>query len=156
MTNRFPSWCCECRSRIPAEQGTLIGKDETSGRWQVRCATCERVAAVVAEAKRKADAQAEAARRAAEAEKARAESADFYDRLRIGLRLHEFFATRTPHRPRCLAVLGLDPPVDAGTIKRRYRQLAKETHPDHGGDPSRFVEIRDAYDEALGLVEAGT
>lgn len=31
-------------------------------------------------------------------------------------------------------------------IQRRYRALVAETHPDRGGDPRRFVEVREAYE----------
>lgn len=45
--------------------------------------------------------------------------------------------------------LGVEPEADATLIKRRYRQLAKELHPDAtGGDPvktARFQEVSVAY-----------
>lgn len=44
------------------------------------------------------------------------------------------------------AVLGLDPDADDETIKRAYRQRAKETHPDHGGSVTEFKRVRDAYE----------
>ncbi|WP_428608987.1 DNA-J related domain-containing protein [Sedimenticola sp.] len=33
-----------------------------------------------------------------------------------------------------------------GSIQRRYRQLAARHHPDKGGEPARFIEIRTAYE----------
>lgn len=33
-----------------------------------------------------------------------------------------------------------------GAIQRRYRQLAAQHHPDKGGEPARFIEIRSAYE----------
>lgn len=48
-----------------------------------------------------------------------------------------------------LALLGLQPPTDFETIKRRYRELAKRHHPDaNGGDKlaeERLKEINQAY-----------
>jgi len=39
--------------------------------------------------------------------------------------------------------------VEADTltfIKRRYRQLAMKNHPDKGGNPDKFKEIKEAYE----------
>ena len=36
--------------------------------------------------------------------------------------------------------------MDRHELTRCYRQLAKETHPDRGGDKETFVEIKDAYE----------
>jgi DnaJ-class molecular chaperone len=42
--------------------------------------------------------------------------------------------------------LGVDRNADSDTIKRAYRRLASQHHPDKGGDKSRFQEIQSAYD----------
>lgn len=47
-------------------------------------------------------------------------------------------------RPHALAVLGLSDPVDNDMIRERYRRLAMQHHPDRGGDPARFIELREA------------
>ena len=48
------------------------------------------------------------------------------------------------------AVLGVDKKADGGTIKKKYRQLARELHPDKTkGDKKledRFKEVSEAYD----------
>ena len=50
---------------------------------------------------------------------------------------------RSPHD-----VLGLIEGADKAVIEKRYKQLAKETHPDTvGGDAERFKEITAAYEE---------
>ena len=47
-------------------------------------------------------------------------------------------------RGEALAVLGLEDPVDEAAIKRRYRRLAMEHHPDRGGDKEKLQQIHDA------------
>ena len=51
--------------------------------------------------------------------------------------------------PECLRLLGLGDVASVEEIKRAYRQLAQQVHPDkHGGDDlarQRFVEISNAY-----------
>ncbi len=42
--------------------------------------------------------------------------------------------------------LGVDRTADPETIKRAYRKLAAQHHPDRGGDTNRFQEIQAAYD----------
>jgi hypothetical protein len=60
--------------------------------------------------------------------------------------------SRPVHIPPCLLVLGLTPPVDREAVKRKFRALAKASHPDMGGDAARFVAIQGAYREALSFV----
>lgn len=43
------------------------------------------------------------------------------------------------------AVLGLPEDADLGQARRAFRQLAKRTHPDAGGDGPTFAEIADAF-----------
>ena len=51
-------------------------------------------------------------------------------------------------------VLDVDPGISADQLRRRYRQLIKEKHPDVGGDPEEFHEIMNAYEVGLREVEA--
>ena len=57
--------------------------------------------------------------------------------------------TRNDRRAEALAALGLADPVDAPEIKRRYRELAMEHHPDRGGE----MEKLQAINAAMGLLE---
>jgi len=43
-------------------------------------------------------------------------------------------------------ILGVAKGATADTIKRAYKEKAKEHHPDRGGDASKFAEISNAYD----------
>lgn len=43
-------------------------------------------------------------------------------------------------------VLGVERGADIGEIKTAYKQLAKEHHPDKGGDQEKFKEIGQAYE----------
>jgi len=44
------------------------------------------------------------------------------------------------------STLGVPRNADASTIKRAYKEKAKEHHPDRGGDTNKFAEISNAYD----------
>jgi DnaJ-domain-containing protein 1 len=49
-------------------------------------------------------------------------------------------------RQRALAVLGLPSNATQQQIKRRYRTLAKQYHPDRGGDQQKMQRIIAAYE----------
>jgi hypothetical protein len=52
-------------------------------------------------------------------------------------------------RPWELATLGLKAGASPEQIKSAYRRLARQHHPDCGGDPERFKELQRAYERAL-------
>ena len=45
--------------------------------------------------------------------------------------------------------------ADAAEVKRAYRERAKETHPDQGGDEEAFRRVREAYATARNHVDDG-
>lgn len=49
-------------------------------------------------------------------------------------------------RQQALAILGLPPNATRQQIKRRYRILAKQHHPDRGGDQRQMQRIIAAYE----------
>ncbi|WP_049889124.1 J domain-containing protein [Natronolimnohabitans innermongolicus] len=46
--------------------------------------------------------------------------------------------------------LGLSPTADDRTVRRTYRRLSKEHHPDQGGSRAEFLRIQDAYEAIVG------
>jgi len=54
-----------------------------------------------------------------------------------------------------LEVLGLDEDVDLPGLKRRFRSLARDRHPDRGGAPEAFQDLQTAY-EVLRIALVGT
>ncbi|MEE2731237.1 MAG: DNA-J related domain-containing protein [Pseudomonadota bacterium] len=49
-------------------------------------------------------------------------------------------------RRQALVTLALGEGASATDIKQRYQRLARQHHPDRGGDQARFMEIRAAYE----------
>ncbi|WP_165069853.1 DnaJ domain-containing protein [Paludisphaera rhizosphaerae] len=71
---------------------------------------------------------------------------NFYISEDAGIR--EVHATLTARHPWC-ATLGVRFPCSPQSIKAAYRRLAREAHPDAGGDPAEFRAVERAYREAL-------
>ena len=55
--------------------------------------------------------------------------------------------------PRSLRALGLTVPCSAGDVRRAYRRLALERHPDRGGTHEGFLALQRDYEQALRLTE---
>lgn len=51
---------------------------------------------------------------------------------------------------RAYETLGISPDASISEVRRRYRRLLKEHHPDHGGSRERFLRIQRAYEEITG------
>lgn len=47
------------------------------------------------------------------------------------------------------AVLHLRPGAPKAIIQAAWRALAKELHPDHGGDEKQFMKVKAAYDKLM-------
>ena len=53
------------------------------------------------------------------------------------------------YNPELLARLGVSPEAGEREIKKRFRELAKEYHPDTGGDPDDFIWLMEVYEKLL-------
>jgi hypothetical protein len=53
------------------------------------------------------------------------------------------------HDTNVYSVLGLDPSVPDAEVKRAYKNLAMQLHPDKGGDTELFQQLTDAYEKIL-------
>lgn len=56
-------------------------------------------------------------------------------------------------RADALRILELGPDADLSAVKRAYRRLARERHPDAGGDAATFHELQLAFDRLVGSVQ---
>lgn len=54
-----------------------------------------------------------------------------------------------PTRTEALRILQLSGTANGDDIKRAYRRLAREHHPDHGGDSATFHRLRQAYERLV-------
>lgn len=56
--------------------------------------------------------------------------------------------------PSFIRFLGFDRiPDNAAEVKDRYRELAKQMHPDAGGNPDDFLKLKDAAERAIDYFE---
>jgi hypothetical protein len=74
----------------------------------------------------------------------------FYATAEDGIR--DVAAALESANPWC-ATLGVNFPCSLVDVKAAYRHLAKESHPDRGGDPTSFRVVEQAYREALAYFE---
>jgi hypothetical protein len=49
----------------------------------------------------------------------------------------------------CWKILGIRLTDDEGIVQKAFRKQAKKHHPDHGGDPQKFMDLQRAREEAL-------
>jgi hypothetical protein len=69
----------------------------------------------------------------------------------------------TPHHtiwygrqiPRCLKVLNLSWPCTIADVRKAYRGLVKQAHPDGGGSHEKFLELQEAYEQAVQMCGKG-
>lgn len=155
--NKFAAYCRDCGDRVPPDGGYLYEKAE--GRpWRVRCDGCAEGARFAEkEAARAAREQArritEEAQRAAE-EARRQQEQDLRDRLAADPLYQDLLRMLRARQgvPSYFAMLGLSPPVSPEQVKRAYRCLAKQVHPDAGGNAAAFIALNRSYEEAMSLV----
>jgi cytochrome b561 len=57
-------------------------------------------------------------------------------------------------RPACLRAFGLELPCTEEDVLAAYREQAKTTHPDLGGDLQQFLQLQKHLEQALALVRS--
>lgn len=62
------------------------------------------------------------------------------------VRRSEWAKRNTPH---CIRSLGLEMPCQEDDIKRAYRNLAEDLHPDRGGDRQQFMLLQQHFEAAI-------
>lgn len=55
----------------------------------------------------------------------------------------------------CFEILSVKSNATLEEVKKSYRRLAFEHHPDHGGDSSDFITIQNAYEKAVKIINNG-
>jgi hypothetical protein len=152
--NRYATRCCCCSTRLAPEAGELL--DHQPGeRWQAVCATC--LAEILATERRQEEERRAAERRRAEEARARATPPrdPLIEMLEAMLRARQEQLRCERQIPPCLRALGLVPPVSVDEIKKAYRQLSFQHHPDRGGTDEKFIELNRHYEDALTLCQMG-
>lgn len=74
---------------------------------------------------------------------------DFYINVYFQMHKERGLTFESLYDPNLLALLGLPPIATIEDIKKKFRELAKRHHPDHGGDSQRMIEILRVYEELL-------
>ena len=62
---------------------------------------------------------------------------------------------RGPTAEEAYEALGVEPGADLEAVREAYRERAKETHPDLGGDPEAFIRVREAYERLRERLDGG-
>ena len=75
---------------------------------------------------------------------------EFFARVYYELYIYNGFIDAPIYDTSLLEQLGLPPIADQQTVKKRFRDLAKEHHPDKGGDPEKFITLMSIYKELNG------
>ena len=55
------------------------------------------------------------------------------------------------NQPGCFTMLGLSFDCTQKDVKRAFRRKSREAHPDNGGSHAAFIELRQAYEQAMRL-----
>jgi hypothetical protein len=72
---------------------------------------------------------------------------EFFARVYYEVYIHTGIIDAPIYDPSLLEQLGLPPIVDEAAVKKRFRDLAKEYHPDTGGDAEKFIKLMAVYRE---------
>jgi len=75
--------------------------------------------------------------------------AEFYALVYYKYYLENDIVNVNMYSPSLLAKLSLPYNAEEQDIKKRFRELAKEYHPDTGGDASKFIELMQVYEQLI-------
>lgn len=63
---------------------------------------------------------------------------------------HEYqFQPHVPAPTKAMTILNLSAPYSVADVRRAYKRLALQTHPDLGGNSTDFIKLKQAHDDAL-------
>jgi len=74
---------------------------------------------------------------------------EFFARVYYEIYIHNEIIDAPVYDSSLLDRIGLPPVADEAAVKKRFRDLAKEYHPDTGGDPDKFIELMQTYKELI-------
>jgi len=75
---------------------------------------------------------------------------EYFARVYYELYRENGLTEKGAYDPELLSRLGLPAMAGAEDVKRRFRELARQTHPDAGGDAARFIELMEDYRKLTG------
>ena len=75
---------------------------------------------------------------------------EFFARIYYEVYIHNGIIDAPIYDPALLMQLGLPTIADEAAVKKRFRDLAKEYHPDKGGDAGEFIKLMKVYRELCG------
>ena len=70
---------------------------------------------------------------------------EYFARIYYEVYVHNGLIDAPVYDASLLKELGLPPVADEAAVKKRFRELAKEYHPDTGGDPEKFIKLMKVY-----------
>jgi preprotein translocase subunit Sec63 len=59
------------------------------------------------------------------------------------------FIINNIYNPELLSIMGLSINADITEIKKRFKELSKKYHPDHGGDKEKMIELLETYNKLI-------
>ena len=72
---------------------------------------------------------------------------EYFARVYYEVYIHNGIIDAPIYDPSLLGQLGLSPIADETAVKKRFRDLAKEHHPDTGGNAGEFIKLMRVYKE---------
>jgi len=72
---------------------------------------------------------------------------EFFARIYYEVYVHNGIIDAPIYDPLLLEQIGLPPIADEAAVKKKFRELAKEYHPDTGGDADKFIKLMNVYKE---------